>query len=292
MQTLETLGKKIKTVGDLLAVVKTMKALAAVNIRTYEAAAQAVEQYDQVITQGWRALLPAHGLLARAKRNNRPAAALLVLGSDQGMCGQFNDAVLQLAQREAKTLGNLGRLHIWPCGERIRAALEDSSLVHAQDYGLKLPGSVTGIEPFVREAVTSIEQARREQGVETVVILANRPVGSSYQPWSRRLLPLDREWLEEVAARPWPRRSLPLIGAGPTESFAGLFRERLFVSLYRLAALSMAAENAARLAAMQAAEKNIQELREDLNAAFRDTRQNAITAELLDIVSGFEALGG
>jgi F0F1-type ATP synthase gamma subunit len=41
---------------------------------------------------------------------------------------------------------------------------------------------------------------------------------------------------------------------------------------------------------MQAAEQNILEMEEDLKAEFRETRQNTITAELLDIVSGFEAL--
>ncbi|MFC1896873.1 F0F1 ATP synthase subunit gamma [Thermodesulfobacteriota bacterium] len=46
------------------------------------------------------------------------------------------------------------------------------------------------------------------------------------------------------------------------------------------------------ITSMQAAEKNIGELEDDLQAAFRGMRQSAITAELLDIVSGFEALGG
>ncbi len=49
-------------------------------------------------------------------------------------------------------------------------------------------------------------------------------------------------------------------------------------------------ENAARLMAMQAAEKNIQELEEQLQALFREQRQAGITNELLDIISGFEAL--
>jgi F-type H+-transporting ATPase subunit gamma len=53
----------------------------------------------------------------------------------------------------------------------------------------------------------------------------------------------------------------------------------------------MASENAARLRAMQAAEKNILELAQDLDREFSETRQGLITAELLDIVAGFEALG-
>jgi F-type H+-transporting ATPase subunit gamma len=52
----------------------------------------------------------------------------------------------------------------------------------------------------------------------------------------------------------------------------------------------MASENAARLMAMQAAEKNIVEMLEELKSRFREQRQANITNELLDIVSGFEAL--
>ena len=72
--------------------------------------------------------------------------------------------------------------------------------------------------------------------------------------------------------------------------FAHLFRQYLFISFYRAFAQSLAGENAARLMAMQAAEKNIIELQDDLQARFREQRQAAITSELLDIISGFEAL--
>ena len=72
--------------------------------------------------------------------------------------------------------------------------------------------------------------------------------------------------------------------------FSHLFRQYLFVSFYRAFAQSLAGENAARLMAMQAAEKNIMELEEELQARFREQRQAGITSELLDIISGFEAL--
>jgi F-type H+-transporting ATPase subunit gamma len=54
----------------------------------------------------------------------------------------------------------------------------------------------------------------------------------------------------------------------------------------------MASENAARLNSMQAAEKNIMEMQEELEGKFRETRQTMITEELLDIISGFEAISG
>jgi vacuolar-type H+-ATPase subunit B/Vma2 len=67
-------------------------------------------------------------------------------------------------------------------------------------------------------------------------------------------------------------------------------REYLFISLFRACAESLASENASRLAAMQRAEKNIDELLEDLNRTFHRQRQSSIDEELFDVVSGFEAL--
>jgi F-type H+-transporting ATPase subunit gamma len=69
-----------------------------------------------------------------------------------------------------------------------------------------------------------------------------------------------------------------------------LVREFLFVSLYRACAESLASENASRLAAMQRAEKNIDDLLEALSHTFHRLRQSGIDEELFDVISGFEAL--
>ncbi len=67
-------------------------------------------------------------------------------------------------------------------------------------------------------------------------------------------------------------------------------REYLFVSLYKACAESLASENASRLAAMQRAEKNIDEMVETLNQTFRRLRQTSIDEELFDVLSGYESL--
>jgi len=69
-----------------------------------------------------------------------------------------------------------------------------------------------------------------------------------------------------------------------------LVREYLFVSLFRACAESLASENASRLAAMQRADKNIDELLDDLNGTFQRLRQSSIDEELFEVISGFEAL--
>jgi len=77
---------------------------------------------------------------------------------------------------------------------------------------------------------------------------------------------------------------------GGTATLRALIREYLFVSLFRACAESLASENASRLAAMQRADRNIDELLEDLNGTFHRLRQSGIDEELFDVVSGFEAL--
>jgi len=77
---------------------------------------------------------------------------------------------------------------------------------------------------------------------------------------------------------------------GGIATLRALIREYLFVSLFRACAESLASENASRLAAMQRADKNIDELLEDLNRKFHRLRQSRIDEELFDVISGFEAL--
>jgi F-type H+-transporting ATPase subunit gamma len=88
----------------------------------------------------------------------------------------------------------------------------------------------------------------------------------------------------------WPSKRLPEVLDGGTAPLLAFVREYLFVSLFRACAESLASENASRLAAMQRAEKNIDELLEDLNRSFHRLRQSSIDEELFDVISGFEAL--
>jgi F-type H+-transporting ATPase subunit gamma len=63
-----------------------------------------------------------------------------------------------------------------------------------------------------------------------------------------------------------------------------------YVSIFRACAESLAGENASRLAAMERAERNINQLLEDLHSTYHRLRQNGIDEELFDLISGFEAL--
>ena len=93
-----------------------------------------------------------------------------------------------------------------------------------------------------------------------------------------------------LAHLPWPTKNLPEVIGDRERTLQALVREYLFVSLFKACAESLAAENASRLAAMQRAEKNIDDLVGDLNQTFRRLRQTSIDEELFDVISGYESL--
>ena len=89
---------------------------------------------------------------------------------------------------------------------------------------------------------------------------------------------------------PWPGKVLPEVLDHGATTLRALIREYLFISLFRACAESLASENASRLAAMQRADKNIDELLVTLQGSFNRLRQSSIDEELFDVISGFDAL--
>jgi F-type H+-transporting ATPase subunit gamma len=184
-----------------------------------------------------------------------------------------------------------GKARVWAVGERVRARLADASLTLAGLF--TVPNSVRAITPLVGQILVESDTRHSLGDVTELYLFHNRPAsGAGYTPVSQRLLPLDEHWRRELAERPWPTRSVPEVMGGGTATLRALVREYLFVSLFRACAESLASENASRLAAMQRADKNIDELLEDLNGTFQRVRQSGIDEELFDVVAGFEALIG
>ena len=84
METLETLGKRIATTGDLQSIVRTMKSLSAVSIRQYERAVVALTGYNRTIELGLQVLLREAPLPDAAPEQPDLPTAAIVFGSDHG----------------------------------------------------------------------------------------------------------------------------------------------------------------------------------------------------------------
>ncbi len=291
MEKLETIKRKIGSAEDMQSVVKTMKSLAAVNIRQYEEAVNALRDFSRVIERGLQAALRARPWVIRRMSEAAPdgRAAAVVFGSEQGMAGQFNEQIgAHAAGRLDKEFGR-ERTAVLTVGDRVSAQMTEAGFELYER--LPFPGSLAGVSGGLFRLLSKIEALRFEQGFRTVVLYHNTPTsGASYKPVSRRLLPLNRGWLKELGEREWPTRMIPLYTMHWESLFADLVRELMFVSLMRAYIESLASENASRLSSMQVAEKNIGERLDELHQQFNRQRQSSITAELLDIVAGFEAL--
>jgi F-type H+-transporting ATPase subunit gamma len=289
--TTASLRRKINSAGDLQSVVSSMKALAASNIGQYEQSVRALGDYYRTVELGLGVCFRRAGsvslMIGESRKTDRNAIGAVVFGSDQGLVGQFNDVVVDYA---VKTLTALpGKPEVWAVGERVHARLQDAGLPLAGLFNV--PNSVKAITPLVGQILVESEARRSRGEIVELYLFYNRPTsGAVYGPVNQRLLPLDGIWRREVAGLPWPTKHLPEVMGGGTEILRALIREYLFVSLFRACAESLASENASRLAAMQRAEKNIDELLDNLNGTFHRLRQSGIDEELFDVIAGFEAL--
>src|SRR5476651_1829395 len=289
--SIASLRRQIGSAGDLQSVVRTMKALAASSIGQFERSVSALADYYRTVEVGLGACFRESGLATMQAERKAPAkpnaVGAIVFGSDQGLVGQFNDVVADYA---IKTLAALpGKPQVWAVGERVHARMADAGLPLIGLF--TVPNSVQAITPLIGQIQIESEAHRAKGEYARLYVFHNRPQsGALYEPVSQRLLPLDAPWAEGLAKIPWPDKSRPEIVGGDTTTLRALIREYLFISLFRACAESLASENASRLAAMQRADKNIDELLEDLNRAFHRMRQDGIDEELFDVVSGFEAL--
>lgn len=294
-ESLEILRRKIDGAVELESVVRTMKALAASSIAQYERAVRSLDDYYRTVELGliaWshreRAAKHAGGAGRNRGQSGLPGTTgAVVFGSDQGLVGQFNEVLADFAVEALN--GMPGPKTVWAVGERVQGYLTDAALPVPGNFAV--PNSVGAITALVGRILIEIDAQRERGEVAQVFLFHNRPKsGAAYEPVIQRLLPLDDTWRRGLADLPWPTGNLPEVIDGGEPALQALIREYLFISLFRACAESLASENVSRLAAMQRAEKNIDELLENLNQTFHRQRQSGIDEELFDVISGFEAL--
>lgn len=293
MKTLEELRRRIKSVEDMQSVVATMKTLAAARIRQFETAANATQAYAQTIQLAFQVLMRDRNVRRNrfSDSNHTGITGLVILGSDQGFCGQFNESVTQAAIRFSKARGydsSANQPIVMAVGARL------NQLLHGEGYdvtkSIRLPNSVSRITTVTQRLIVEIEYWQKQHGTSHVELFFNlRQSASSYTVKQVQLLPLPTGYLDQLGDQPWSSRSRPTCPITLRKAFSLVIQQHLFLQLFRACAESLASENASRIAAMQKAESNIEERLDSLNTRFNQSRQRAITEELLDIISGVEA---
>jgi F-type H+-transporting ATPase subunit gamma len=287
MQTLEALSRRMATLESIHSVVRTMKTLSAVNAAPYESAAASIDRFHETVLRGLQIVLRCLDAPQRLGQTSDALPVALVFGSDHGLCGGYNEAVAA----EALAGANLRGVTFFAVGARMAATLEALGVIVAQQF--TPPASADGVGRLAGEVLIALDEVRaRAAGGDIAVATVHMRRGASgvHAPERGHLLPVVSEFLEELRMRPWSSCCLPSFSMAPEALFGALIRHHLFASVFRAAAEAMAAENAARLALMQQAERAIDDRLAELQAAHRAARQSEITNELLDVIAGSEAL--
>lgn len=260
------LTDRIDGIAQLGSVVRAMTGIAGARARTARAQVTAVDAYAEKMVAAYAQVAGSTDL---PPDDMRPA--LVLFCAEQGFVGAYSERVLDAADTENADL--------FVIGSRGAAIAEARGLIPA--WSAPLPARSASVPKFADRVLAAVLAEGKL-----------RPVGVVHTIWSkgqarvtqRALYPFVPQSAETL--RPSPLHNLSL-----RDLAADIALDRLHADMTRAALHAFAAENEARMAAMSAASRQIDEELERLNALARRDRQETITAEIIEIASGALAAG-
>jgi len=281
MERLAELQRRIESLTELLDVIGTMRSLAAMRVREARTAVPGIRRYATVVDE---ALAEAVPLLASEDAEPGPVSdgtAVLIFSSEHGFVGAFNDHLLDAADAALRRPN--ARLLI--VGSRGVVVAEERRYPVAWRRGMAT--SIAGVTAIAQSAVAELYRGLGGGEFSRVTLYyAHSASGATWQVAERRLLPFDPSPYQTNGRASYP----PLLNLQPTVLLERLVNEFVFAEIMHAAMESFASENIARLMAMEAAHKNIEDRLEESRRNAWQRRQEEITTELLDIVTGAEAM--
>jgi F-type H+-transporting ATPase subunit gamma len=268
-------------------IVSAMRAIAAGRIQSAQRALAASRRYDEIVRHALAALMRESPEIDLSFPDGG-RCTLVVMTSEQPLCGSFNQNVLALVERRWPQLCEARRPYLVLVGQRGRRTLAGSGI--APDRIESAPTTLPGVRDLVKRLarLASERLARGELGTLRVVYSRYQSV-SEQMPVEERLLPPDIAALRAAASPLDPRRYQRYL---PPPSLArGLIGEFALIGLYRIAAESFASEQASRLIAMDGATRNTERMAQSLAGLEQRERQDEVTRQVLELVNARFAAG-
>jgi F-type H+-transporting ATPase subunit gamma len=285
MPSLQDIKRRITSVEKTQQITRAMRMVAGAKLRRAQEATESARPYAErmraTLAEVARSQKDAEHPLLEVRQVR--AAEIVVVTSDRGLCGAFNGNVLKHAQQAIAERESL-ELTITTAGRKAN-----------EFFRKRFPGAMGADYPqdgWV-EYAQAAEIGRRVSSrfadgeIDEVVLVYSRFVSALTQaPTAVRLLPFSTDDAGEDADDALPYEIEP-----SAETLLGvLVPKAVETEIYRALLENQAGEHAARMAAMEAATRNTEELIDTLTLQFNRARQAAITKELVEIVSGAEAL--
>jgi F-type H+-transporting ATPase subunit gamma len=276
MEQLPKLKARISNLLDLQSLMSAMRALAASHVQEAQGALDGIRKYTLVVEEAIAAgvsLLPAN--TAAATGAQKMDDLLILICSEHGFVGGFNE---RLIERAVATLKDGQQLAV--VGHRGAQLLAEQG--NPSIWNEAMATQVGGVLGASRRVAAHLVGTSRVE-----LIFGAYCRGGRYEIETRRVLPLDPALLVRANGR-----SPPLHHLTAEVLLQSLAEEYLLAELSLVIMESLASENAARLQVMEAADRNIDHRLQQLELRSHTLRQESITAELLDLMTGAEAVTG
>jgi F-type H+-transporting ATPase subunit gamma len=285
------LRRRIKSVQSTKKITKAMELIAASRILKAQQRVNAARPYSEQITEVIRNLAAAgagRGSALLEEREEIRTVAFVVVTADRGLCGGYNTTVIRAAEREM---------------ERLKAEGKNTRLVtigkrgtgYFKFRGYAIDDSFTGFseEPTYEDArrVAEAVVARFEEGeYDAVEIAYTQFISAGVQRVQlKRFVPLETDLLDAAEQSDGPSADYEF-EPGPGEILDRLLPRYAEARLYAALLEGSASFFAAQQRAMKSATDNAEELITKLSRVMNRARQDSITTEIMEIVSGAEAL--
>ena len=284
MASLRDIRRRIKGVKNIRQVTRAMNMIAAARLRRAQSKAESARPYADRIAVILQDVIGSSGGAARHPlMANRPVKriALVLVTSDRGLCGAFNAGIIREAQRfyqeqsvpvDLITIGRKGREHF----QRLEANIVQQFPQPSRDVRLEEIG-----------AVAKLVTTEYGAGIYDQVFLAYAKFISvlKSQPAVVQLLPLV-----QPAPSNQQQRAAYEFEPNAEELLNTLLPQYVEVLIYRSLVESLASEQAARMIAMKSATDSASDMITGLTRQYNNARQASITSQLLEVVSGADAL--
>ena len=286
MPNLKALRKRIGTVRSTQQITKAMKMVAAAKLRRAQEAAERARPYAQKLSEMFAAVVAgvieeAHPLLARREERR---VDVLIITSDRGLCGGYNANILRLAESVLRQPGR--EVAIFTVGRKALEYLKRRAIPTRSERTGLLQQSAVEVATAIADELT----ARFVEGESDAVYLVYSQFRSaiSQVPTVVPLLPVAVPEDTEASGPTVEYIFEPPQTALLAELLPAYLRTLILQALLEAAA----GEHGARMTAMENATTNASDMIDRLTLSMNRARQATITTELMEIVSGAEALKG
>ncbi|MDR2526343.1 MAG: F0F1 ATP synthase subunit gamma [Rickettsiales bacterium] len=308
MSSIDELKNTLKTSKDILNVIKTMKNVTMVNIRDYESSVKYSYYFKNNIELAIHALVKYCNLedinnmkninLSNIKRKNKDIVIektkdggknknlIIIIGSNQGLCGRYNDRILDFMLNNIKESEQNRYITL---GDKMQMLMEHNKKFNIVK-SFSAPSFLNLVNNVVFSIIKLIEDEFKNNLSNKVYLYYTKydEITTNGTPIKLRLFDINKKNIDKYKEKKWITKNIPVWRLDEKKLFFNITQKYIFVSISDAIINSVASELKSRLLTLQNTDKSIENIIKIKQLEYNQKRQSLITNELLDIVNGFK----